>query len=157
MEREIIPSSLAAAIGEIMNELGVASVKIDTEAPESGEGHDLIVVSGLIGDVKGILLIEFTHRDAVCIANMMLRNIGQEHESGSVTREHKEALAEIGNLLTGRFVNILSEKGIDVNLTPPSIITGSDVRGSTKALKRAVAVRVSDGSWSFDLSLMISQ
>ena len=112
MEPSLIESSLMEAVRSIFPEIGASVLNVQMEKVIS-DPSEFIVTTGITGDMKGILMIKALCIDAVEIANIMLGNIGQAGDRSGITQSHKEALGEIANLVSGRFLNILSVNSVD--------------------------------------------
>lgn len=78
---------------------------------------------GLAGDVEGRVLIDMSQETAVKIASSM---------NGETLTEMDElvkaTITELANMVTGHAVTKLHDLGFKFDLTPPSIITGSDMQ-----------------------------
>jgi CheY-specific phosphatase CheX len=154
MEPGKIESILIEAVQYIFPEIGADT--FDVRAKKDIQAlSELIVTTGITGDIKGILMIKTLYADAVSIANIMLRQIGQVPEQTALTQSHKEAISEFANLVSGRFLNILSMNEIDCNMTPPTIITGSGILSAIPNMRHSIDLRITSNSWALSVSLGI--
>ena len=61
----------------------------------------------------------------------MLSSINHIEKEEGFTSMQKAAITEFTNQFSARAVMLLSEEGIDCNITPPIIITGQNVESQT--------------------------
>jgi CheY-specific phosphatase CheX len=154
MDAESITTILREAIRFILDETGFKDVTIRPVTGKS-KSSDLVVTTGITGNIKGILMVSFGSSDAVRAANTMLAHIGEAQSGSTLDENHKASLSEITNLFTARFVNILSARDIDCNLTPPTIITGSSIGVSIRNIEHTIELEADGGAWRFYISLYI--
>lgn len=80
---------------------------------------------GLAGDVEGRVLIDMSKDTAIAIASSM--NGEELKEMDDLV---KATITELANMITAQAVTKLHELGFKFDLTPPSIITGDNMRVS---------------------------
>ena len=82
--------------------------------------HEVAVVVGLVGQVEGRVVIDFSKNTALQIVSVM---------NGETFTEFDEmanaTLTELGNMITGRAVTKLAELGYKFDVTPPAIFCGA--------------------------------
>lgn len=84
-------------------------------------------IVGLAGDVEGRILFDMTEETAISVASRMLSSI--EEEPITVFNEMGRAsITELANMITGGAVNKLHDLGFKFDLTPPAILTGSNMQ-----------------------------
>lgn len=88
---------------------------------------------GLFGQVEGRLILDMTPDTAVKIASKML---GENLEA--VDEMVVNVITEIANMITANAITKLHNRGYNLDLTPPSIIRGSDVEITDKDLEALV-------------------
>lgn len=84
---------------------------------------DITSVIGLIGGVRGNVAYSFAAGTARNIASAMMMG-AQVPEMNAIARS---AIGELTNMVTGTASSMLSESKVPVDITPPSIIFGSDI------------------------------
>ena len=89
--------------------------------------YELICSLGLTGDLQGYLILRSDIRSAANLVARMASHLGMEMEEKNFGQLHKAAIGELTNQISGRATMKLSENGIDCNITPPTIITGTNV------------------------------
>ncbi|HOJ50087.1 MAG TPA: chemotaxis protein CheX [Spirochaetota bacterium] len=138
------------ATEEIIREvLNVEPKRGEMELNEQETIPDIGVFLGLTGQASGRMLINFDKNLALKIIEVMN---GEPHalesEMGQAT------IGELGNMITGRAVTKLYEKGFHFNLTPPSVIVGNNVRVSTLGIETlSVPYHISYGNLEINISI----
>jgi chemotaxis protein CheX len=84
------------------------------------------IVMGVTGKVEGTVIYGMSLPTADKIASHM---IGQPIRTFDALAA--SAIAELGNMITGNAAALLAEKGYTCDISPPSIIRGSNVKIST--------------------------
>jgi len=132
---------LLEAIRDVMPQLGFNQVERSKltigERELSGKGVTIIV--GLSEGANGNVAYNMT-RDAACrIASTMMMGAPVPE----LDEMAKSAISELGNMLTANAATQLSNKGLSVNISSPSLIIGSDFRvkiSSTKYLNMELTI-----------------
>ena len=63
------------------------------------------------------------------------------------------ALSELGNMITGNAATLLSQNGYDLDITPPSVIRGTDVEVSTRVPALVVPLSTPFGRVEINVAL----
>lgn len=97
-----------------------------TARPQMFTTQQVNIVIGVTGQVEGQVIYGMSVQTADRIAGLML---GQP----IVTFDQlaASAIAELGNMISGNSLGVLSQAGFVCDITPPTIIRGSSVRIST--------------------------
>jgi chemotaxis protein CheX len=129
-------------LNETINSLTtVIPIKLEILPPsltiEPYEQKELSVLIGLIGGIKGRLLID-TSTDAIDM-------IGQAMFGMSIEREMVESFTgELGNLVAGNFCTVLEKDSLILDISPPTGMTGATkFFGFKQAFK--IPIRLADG------------
>ena len=128
--------------GTIASLTTVIPVKLEVLAPsmtvQPYEQKELSVLIGLVGGVKGRLIIE-TSTDVIAI-------IGQAMFGMSIEGEMIESFTgELGNMVAGNLCTLLEKDGLILDISPPTVMTGTiKFFGFKQAFK--LPVRLQDGS-----------
>jgi len=80
---------------------------------------------GLAGDVEGRVLIDMSQETALHIASTM-----NNEELTEMDELAKATIMEMANMITAQAVTKLFDLGFKFDLTPPSLITGSNMQVS---------------------------
>ena len=81
----------------------------------------VIIIIGVTGEMRGQVMIEFSNPVARTVAGhmMMMDQLPTLDEIG------QSALSELGNMIMGNTATLLSEKGIGIDITPPTMAIGN--------------------------------
>jgi chemotaxis protein CheX len=80
-------------------------------------------IVGLAGDVEGRVLIDMSNETAIEIASIM-----NGEKLSDLDELVKATITELANMVTASAVTKLHDLGFKFDLTPPSIITGQNMR-----------------------------
>lgn len=94
-------------------------------------GDEVNVVIGVTGDLTGQIILCLSEATALVFASKMLMNLTTD----SFNELAKSAICEMGNMILGRAVTALGERGYFCTLTPPALFIGKNVVVSTQILK----------------------
>lgn len=109
----------------VMPQLGFTEIK---KGKLSLKNKDLVcsgivVVVGIVGDIKGNIVYSLDIESAKNIASTMM--MGQPVEE--FNEISKSALSELSNMLTANAITIFSEQGVDVDISTPTLFEGRDI------------------------------
>jgi chemotaxis protein CheX len=134
MRAEFINPVLQAASEVLEAELGTAprrgAIGLQRSAYTSNDVTALVAVTG---DLAGVVMYSMTADTARAIVSRM---IGQEFPELDALAQ--SGIAEIGNVITGRAMVLLSEAGFASDLAPPMLIVGRNSMISTLDVQRLV-------------------
>lgn len=111
--------------------------------------EDLTVLLGVVGQVDGVVLYGLSAATGLALVSRMM---GQEFtELDSLAQS---GIAELGNVITGRASVKLAEAGYVSNISPPTLVRGSNVRVTTLDFARIVVPLSSEvGDLTVNLAL----
>jgi len=101
--------------------------------PATFTSQQCTIVTGITGRIQGQVLYGMSLVSADRIASIMLGQPIRTFDQLAAS-----AIAELGNMITGNAMSILAEKGYICDITPPSIIRGSNVKISTLSIPALV-------------------
>lgn len=101
--------------------------------PTSFTSQQCNVVCGVTGQVQGQVIYGMSHSTAHQIAGAMLGQPVKIFDQLAAS-----AIAELGNMISGHAMQHLSTAGYVCDITPPTIIRGSQVEISTLAIPAIV-------------------
>lgn len=81
-----------------------------------------VILIGFTGEMRGQVMIAFEHRIALDIASRMIMMPITELDDLA-----KSAICELGNMILGNTATVFSTKGIEIDITPPTIVSGTMV------------------------------
>jgi chemotaxis protein CheX len=140
---------------EYINPFIVASTKIISETtgitPRLGKvyvkdtpykGGSVLVLIGLTGKISGCAVITFSREVACKIASAMMMGVPVPE----LDEMAKSAIGELCNMILGNTATLFSQKGVDIDITPPTIMTGENIQLSPhKSVIVCVPLILEDG------------
>lgn len=87
------------------------------------EGDTIIIIVGITGDLRGQVIINMDSAVACAIASHMMMGMPVPELNDMA----KSAVSELSNMILGNSATILSQKGKNVDITPPSICFGRNL------------------------------
>ncbi|MFA6504576.1 MAG: chemotaxis protein CheX [Treponemataceae bacterium] len=126
METSIRASFIEAAT-LILNEIGFTGLSVGNTKDDSRERIDMIAAIGLVGDLKGHFVISIGSNSILSFVKSVSGHLEMHNENPDDPHYRKALLGEITNQIGGRAVALLSLKGIECMITPPTVITGQGV------------------------------
>ncbi|HEY5583304.1 MAG TPA: chemotaxis protein CheX [Ruminiclostridium sp.] len=89
----------------------------------------MVIMIGMVGEIRGQVCLELTFETAEKIVSTMMGDIIVE----TMDEISKSAIAELGNMIMGSACTIFSKNKINIDITPPAILTGDKINISNKA------------------------
>jgi chemotaxis protein CheX len=113
------------ALTKVLDQFGVSN--IDIGALEKKERMlvtlDVTAIVGLVGDIKGNVAYSLSQETAKKIIATMMP--GRPVTDFDVLA--RSAIGELSNMVTGRASILLSNMGVNIDISPPSIIVGEEI------------------------------
>ncbi len=136
MEQRLTALFITAA-EVVLGEIGFPHIRVDREASteeDHSEGSEILVMVGLVGQIKGHLVLHFPPKSAKAFVEHLSDHLGMENFNENDMQYRKSALAEIANQIGGKATVLLSDLGVDCLITPPTVLSG---KGISTALPEA--------------------
>ncbi|MCX7655859.1 MAG: chemotaxis protein CheX [Treponemataceae bacterium] len=123
---------LKRAIQEVLEEIGFTNLTYEPLHPASFKDkekkNELVVVIGIVGERKGHLLLIMPETMGSPFMTHLNKYLQMESPSGfELISYQRHAIAEVANQIAGRLVGLESMKGVEVLITPPTLIAGSTI------------------------------
>lgn len=150
MKAEYINPFVQASFSVLEMVLGARPVKGELAAqPTIFTSQQCNVVCGVTGQVQGQVIYGMALSTADKIASTML---GQPIKSFDALAA--SAIGELGNMISGNAMQILSEAGWVCDITPPTIMRGTNVKISTMSIPAIVIpLTIEQGQISITIGL----
>ena len=133
MEAQLINPFLVGAL-QVLEEFGISARRGELRLEESPlRADEVTVLIGIGGQVRGIVMLSMSSSLALWIAGRMMGEPVEELDELA-----KSAVAELGNIINGRAAMGLEKLGRQINISPPSVITGVGTEISTVNVQRLV-------------------
>jgi chemotaxis protein CheX len=117
----------SAALKEVFCEVGIDPIKVTPRDTAEKTSHEVVSSLGITGDLHGYLILKIDYSSGMNFVKCISEFMGMEVEETEFGKYHRAAIAEITNQISGRATMLLSKAGFDCMITPPTIITGSDI------------------------------
>ena len=117
-----ISEKIIEATSEIFSSMVMMEITVNGEIRHSMAPltNSITGVIGLAGTHKGVLAMHFPNSVAMAITGSFL---GMDVEE--VNEDVEDAVGELANMLGGSVKSILSDKGRDIDLSLPTVISGA--------------------------------
>ena len=117
--------------------------------PSTFTSQQCNIITGIAGQIEGQVIYGMSLITADKIASAM---IGQPIRT--FDQLAASAIAELGNMITGNAMSLMAETGYTCDITPPSIIRGTNVKISTLSIPALVIpVHIEQGEIELTVSL----
>lgn len=110
----------------------------------------IVVVVGIVGDIKGNIVYSLDIESAKKIASTMM--MGQPVEE--FNEISKSALSELSNMLTANAITIFSEQGVDVDISTPTLFEGRDISIKMSS-KKVICIELSADEIPIEINISI--
>lgn len=88
------------------------------------KNDNVMVLIGLTGKIYGNVVVSFSYDTAYKIVSAMMGGM-QIQELDEMS---KSAIAELCNMILGNTAMIFSQKNINIDITPPTVLTGENMQ-----------------------------
>ncbi len=124
MDARIVNALLSAVVSTFKQVLHTEpSVGKPRLIKEIDPKYCLVTVLGFVGDIEGNVVYSFTNETGLQIVSKMM---GMPYEQ--LDELALSALGELGNMTTGALAMNLEKVGYKVDITPPTVITGKEIK-----------------------------
>lgn len=124
MDLKII-NPFIASVNDVMPQLGFGSIvqKDVTEKAKKIMASGVILTLGIVGDKKGNVAYAINTEGAMQIASTMMMGMPVEELDDMA----KSAISELSNMLTANASINFSNESINVDISPPTMLTGEEI------------------------------
>lgn len=116
-------------LGPFDPKLGKLSMKEDNLI-SSG----VIVVVGIVGEIKGQVAYTFNENTAKMIASTMMMGMPVE----VFDEMAKSAISELANMISGNASTGIASMGLTIDIAPPTLITGENITIASSVKKNII-------------------
>lgn len=151
MKVEYVSPFVAAAVSVMETVIGQKPERGQlTARPQVFTTQQVNIVCGITGDIEGQVIYGMSIIAADKIASRMLGTTVVTFDQLAAS-----AIAELGNMISGNSVTALAQLGYHCDITPPTIVKGSNVKISTLDIPALVIpMRLQDiGEFEINVSL----
>ncbi len=110
----------------------------------------LIIIVGITGEIKGQASLNMSGDLAKDIASKMMMGMPVTE----LDELSKSALSELSNMIMGNAATLLFNSGVVIDITPPTLMVGSNVEISAGSMRTVCVPLISDlGEFILDISV----
>ncbi|HHV99676.1 MAG TPA: chemotaxis protein CheX [Clostridiaceae bacterium] len=95
------------------------------------KSDSIVVIVGLTGMIRGQAIFAMSKNTGISIASNMMGGI----QLVELDEMSKSAIGELTNMILGNAATILYNKGIGIEITPPSLLMGENMEVSASKLQ----------------------
>lgn len=133
-------------VSQVATTVGKATVK-----PAKFSSDTIVIMIGIIGEIKGQVMLAFPNNIACKVAgNMCMMEITEMNEISM------SAICELGNMIMGNAATMFSTKGIGIDITPPTVCIGDVVFTNSISQNICVPLHLENGD-SIDLNISVKE
>jgi chemotaxis protein CheX len=115
--------------------------------------ESVVIIIGIAGEFKGQVFFSMDESTACKIASAMM--FGMEVDTlGDMA---KSAIAELGNMIMGNVSTEFFNNGIKIDITPPTILVGSDMAVSTKGIKTICVPLILENVGKIEIDVAVTE
>lgn len=112
---------------------------------------DVTAVIGLVGDIKGNVAYSLSQDTAKAIVSRMMMGATVTEFDSIVL----SAIGELSNMITGMASVYLSNMGVNIDISPPSIISGEDIYFIISAVQ-SIAVNLDTQAGRIEVNIEVA-
>lgn len=111
----------------------------------------VVVMLGLIGDIRGNVIYSISDTDAMRIASVMMMGANVE----SFDELAQSAVSELTNMLTATAASVFFNEGINVNISTPTLVYGDFV--ATMSTEKTICVDMNIDGMAFEINIAMEK
>jgi chemotaxis protein CheX len=137
----------------VLPQLGITDIQLGRiyERGRNLETPGIIVILGLIGDIRGNVIYGITEECASGIASVMLMGM----EIPSFDEMAQSAISELTNMLTANASTEFAGVGVNIDISTPTLMTGKF--SATASSEKVVTIEMIVNGQTFEINLAIDK
>lgn len=112
----------------------------------------VVIIIGIAGEFKGQVFFSMDESSACKIASAMMFGM----EVPALDEMSKSAIAELSNMILGNVSTEFYNQGIKIDITPPTVLVGTDMEISTKGVKTICVPLLLDNGGQVNIDISIT-
>ena len=140
--------TVLSQVAAIDAKLGKVHLK---DSPYAGDTVAIIV--GLTGSIRGQVVFSMSVQVALSIASSMMMGM----PVSELDEISKSAISEMTNMILGNTATILYNKGIGIEITPPSFVMGDNLQISTNKMKTICIPLLLGDNRTLDIDISVAE
>ena len=143
-----------SAATKIISEMCMVETKIGKPTLKEPvfDGDSIVIIIGVTGEMKGQVMVALGFQTACDIASKMMMGMPVDE----LNELAKSAICELGNMILGNAATIFSNKGIAIDITPPTLAVGNMSFSQTFAKNICVPIDY-NGYGTIDMNIAMKQ
>lgn len=113
----------------------------------------VVIIIGIAGEFKGQVFFSMDEKTACKIASAMMFGM----EVNTLEEMAKSAIAELGNMIMGNVSTEFYNTGIKIDITPPTVLVGTDIAVSTKGVKTICVPLILEGMGEIEIDIAVTE
>jgi len=111
--------------------------------------EDIIIMVGLTGKIRGQANFSMTRQFGMKIASCMMMGM----PIAEFDEMAKSAIAELANMIMGNAATLLYNRGINIDITPPSLLLGENMEVTPSKMRTiCIPLLIGDDKIELDIS-----
>lgn len=135
----------------VMPQLGLPNIKQNEIILKERliESPGVVIIIGIMGDIKGNIIYGMSTKDAMKIASVMMMGMPVEN----FDELSQSAISELINMLTANIATNFSKDDISVNISTPTLIHGKFTANASASKVVCIPMDVSETHIDVNISL----
>ena len=137
----------------VLPQLGIADIvrKGVTVKGKEIESPGVVIIVGLVGDIKGNVIYGMSIADAKKIASIMMMGMPVDDFNDLA----QSAISELSNMLTANVAINYSEQDINVNISTPTLIHGEFVANAS--IDKVLCIQMGADGTNIDVNISLEK
>ncbi len=115
------------------------------------QGDSVIIIVGITGKIRGQVVFNMNKTAAMGIASQMMGG----YPVAELDEISKSAISELTNMILGNTATLLYNKGIGIEITPPSLLMGENMQISNSNMQTICVPLLVDGKILMEIDISI--
>lgn len=135
----------------VLPQLGIQDIKKNKIGIKGKEiqSHGVVIIVGVVGDVKGNIVYSTTVECAKKIASLMMMGMPVEELDDMA----QSALSEMANMLTANAATNFSQIGVKLNISTPTLVHGDFIANT--GIEQTVCIEMFVEGLPFEINISI--
>jgi len=113
--------------------------------------NGVAVILGITGNLEGRVIFDMSEDTAIKIAGAM--NYEEFSEFDNLARS---TISELGNIIAGKAVSVLNDKGWKFNITPPMLLCGKNME-TTDSFEETLVIPLDTACGLFNINIALKE
>lgn len=116
--------------------------------------NTVAIILGVTGDIKGQVIFNMPIESAKAIASKMMMGMPVTE----LDEMSKSAISELTNMILGTTATIFYNKGIKIDITPPSLLLGESMQITTNKIENvSIPLEITEIGAKFEIDMALAE